>query len=133
MSHGNTAIFNAVNFSAEPFFTASEVLHRPVMVKFSPDSQHLLIIDSASYVTSYRLQLLVPPKIFQMMRRKVAMPPEEAIWVFGGKTQQHQGRVVDCMFSDLETDENLYFFTLGEDRVLTDPFGGCNEYRRLFY
>lgn len=43
MSNGNLVIFDAVCFSSEPCFTDDEVLYKPTMIKFSPDSQHLLI------------------------------------------------------------------------------------------
>lgn len=43
MSNGNLAVFDAVCFSSKPCFTADEVLYKPTMIKFSPDSQHLLI------------------------------------------------------------------------------------------
>lgn len=73
--------------------------------------------DVSSYVTHYRLQLLVVPKVYQMMHKK-NVPAEEPFWSYGGKTRQHQGRIVDSIFNIATKKEALMFYTLGEDRYL---------------
>ncbi|CAL1269639.1 unnamed protein product [Larinioides sclopetarius] len=114
--NGKVIIFDAVSFAAKPCFTA-DIGHRLTMVKFSPDPQHLIVTDDASYVSRYQLHLIVPPEVYQMLSKDKA-PPEEPVWYYNGRSHQHRGKIVDCIFNNPLKGGNLYFFTLGEDRFI---------------
>ncbi|XP_054706951.1 cilia- and flagella-associated protein 251-like [Uloborus diversus] len=118
MSDGSVALFDAIVFSGKPFFTDKEVLHRPTRIQFSPDSQHLIVVDSASFITRYRFQLLVPLKTYEVMENNT--PTEELFVSYGGKTRQHNGRIVDCLFDKADKEGSVLFYTLGEDRFLVE-------------
>ncbi|XP_055954047.1 cilia- and flagella-associated protein 251-like [Argiope bruennichi] len=114
--NGKVVIFDAVSFAAKPCFTA-DIGHRLTTVKFSPDPQHLIVTDEASYVSRYHLHLIVPPEVYQMLGKDKA-PPEEPVWYYNGRSHQHRGKIVDCIFNNPSKSGNLYFFTLGEDHFI---------------
>ncbi|GIX86183.1 WD repeat-containing protein 66 [Caerostris darwini] len=116
--NGKIAIFDALNFFSKPCFT-NDINHRLTSVKFSPDPQHLIATDEAAYVYRFQLYLIVPPEVYQLIRRD-NIPPEEPKWQYNGKSHQHLGKIVDCMFNNSSKGENVYFFTLGEDRFIIE-------------
>ncbi|GFX00764.1 cilia- and flagella-associated protein 251 [Trichonephila clavipes] len=116
MLDGKIAIFDAASFAAKPCFTA-EVGHRLTMIRFSPDPQHLLVTDEIAHVSRYQLHLIVSSEVYQLIS-KDKVPPEEPVWQYNGKSHQHRGKIIDCMFNNPSKGGNLYFYTLGEDRII---------------
>ncbi|GFT28392.1 cilia- and flagella-associated protein 251 [Nephila pilipes] len=116
MLDGKIAIFDAASFSAKACFTA-DTGHRLTMIKFSPDPQHLIVTDEVAHVSRFQLHLIVASEVYQAIS-KDKVPPEEPVWYFNGKSHQHRGKIIDCMFNNPSKSENLYFYTLGEDRII---------------
>ncbi|KAG8189806.1 hypothetical protein JTE90_026114 [Oedothorax gibbosus] len=114
---GEVVIFDAISFSGKPCFTAHDIQHKIVFIKFSPDPQHLVVTDAVSNVFRYQLHLLVPPTVYQLMQKR-NVPPEEPSWSYNGKTRQHRGQIVDCMFNNPSQIDALYFLSLGQDRLV---------------